>query len=72
MVDDKQARIEAHRLRIAANNDAWLAWSDKAASASVDELLVGKVIRPDQADFARRIIAQQLHLLLIMNVIPPS
>jgi hypothetical protein len=65
-------RVEAHRKRIETNNDAWLSWSDKAAALSVDELLVAKLIHADQADFARRIVAQQLHILLISGVLPPS
>jgi hypothetical protein len=71
-VDEKEAKIEALRRRIQANNEAWLAWSERAASASVEELLAGTVIRLDQADFARRIIAQQLHLLLLTGLIPPG
>lgn len=69
---NKEERIEAHGKRIDANNDAWLSWSDKAAALSVDELLVAKLIHADQADFARQIVAQQLHILLVSGVLPPS
>ncbi len=69
-VDDKQERIEALRHRIEANDEAWLAWSEEAAVLSVDELLMGKVIRSDQAEFARKIIAQQLHILLVSGAGP--
>jgi hypothetical protein len=65
-------KIEVHRKRIAAHNDAWLAWSKQAAALSVDELLVAKLIQSDQADFARRIVEQQLHVLLVSGVLPPS
>jgi hypothetical protein len=71
-MDEKQVKIEALRQRIQTHNDAWLAWSEQAASASVDELLAGKVIRAEQADFAHKIIAQQLHVLLLGGAIPPS
>jgi hypothetical protein len=45
-------------------------WSELAASLAVDELIAGKLITSDQADFARRIVAQQLHILLISNCRP--
>jgi hypothetical protein len=67
-----QEKIEAHRKRIEANNEAWLSWSDKAAALSVDELLAAKLLQADQADFARQIVAQRLHILLISGVLPPS
>lgn len=71
-MDEREAKVEAIRLRIQRNNEAWLAWSERAAASAVDELLLGKVIRPDQADFARKIIAQDLHLALLGGSIPPS
>jgi hypothetical protein len=71
-VMDKNERVEAHRKRIEVNNDAWLAWSDKAAALCVDELLVAKLIHADEADFARRVVAQQLHILLVSGVLPPN
>jgi hypothetical protein len=45
-------------------------WCDLAASYAVDELIAGKLIEPDQAEFARRIIAQQLSILLVSNCRP--
>jgi hypothetical protein len=45
-------------------------WTELAAALSVEELIAGKVIEPNQADFAHRIIAQQLEILLIMNCRP--
>lgn len=70
--EERAAKIEAGRRRIETNNEAWLAWSELAAALSVDELLVGKVILGDQADFARKIIAQQLHIMLLSGRIPPN
>jgi hypothetical protein len=69
---NKEEQIEAHRKRLEANNDAWLSWSDQAAALCVDELLVAKLIQAGQADWARRIVGQQLHILLVSGVIPPS
>ncbi len=47
-------------------------WSEVAAASAAEELVAGKLIRVDQADFAQRIIAQQLHILLISNYRPAS
>ncbi|HEY4339559.1 MAG TPA: hypothetical protein VGM97_06430 [Steroidobacteraceae bacterium] len=68
--DEKQAKMEAIRRHIAKmesvrqhmqrTNEAWLLWSDKAAASAVEELLLGKLIRPDQASFVQKIIAQDL------------
>jgi molybdate-binding protein len=49
-----------------------LEWCDLAADLAADELIAGKVITREQADFVRRIIAQQLHILLISNCRPSS
>jgi hypothetical protein len=69
--DEKQAKMEAIRQHIKKmeavrqhlkqTKEAWLVWSDKAAESAVDELLLGKLIRPDQAGFVRKSIAQDLH-----------
>jgi hypothetical protein len=45
-------------------------WSEIAAETAVDELIAGKVVAPEQAAFARRIVAQQLFILLVSNVRP--
>jgi len=37
---------------------------------AVDELIVGKLLAVDQADFARRIVAQELFILLVSNQRP--
>lgn len=69
---DKEEKIEALRKRITENNEAWIAWSNRAAEACVDELLAGKLFKAAQADFARKIVAQQLHILLISGLLPPN
>ena len=68
----KEDQIEAHRKRTEAHNEAWVSWSDRAAALSVDELLTAKLISAEQADFARRIVALQLHVLLVSGFIPPN
>ena len=45
-------------------------WATLAASCVVTELLDGKVIKLEQADFARRIVSQELYVLLVSNVRP--
>lgn len=45
-------------------------WSELSAAMAVDELIAGKLLVPAQADFAHRIIAQQLLILLISNCRP--
>jgi hypothetical protein len=47
-----------------------LEWSNLAAGLAADELIAGKLITREQADFAQRIIAQQLHILLVSNCRP--
>jgi hypothetical protein len=47
-------------------------WAEFAAALAVDELIAGKVITSDQADLAHRIVAQQIHILLISNCRPVS
>jgi hypothetical protein len=58
---DRQAKLEAVRQHIQRNNEAWLAWSARAADSFAHELIAGNLIRPDQADFARQIIDVELH-----------
>jgi hypothetical protein len=45
-------------------------WCELAVSMAVDELIVGKLLAVDQADFARRIVAQELFILLVSNQRP--
>ncbi len=47
-------------------------WAELAASLSVDELIAGNVVTAAQADFACRIVAQQIYILLISNCRPIS
>lgn len=45
-------------------------WCNVMASYAADELVAGNLITADQADFAKRIIAQQAYVLLISNAYP--
>jgi hypothetical protein len=47
-------------------------WSNLAAELAVDELIAEKLITEDQADFARRIVARQIYVLLISNCRPTT
>jgi hypothetical protein len=47
-----------------------LEWCNLAADLAADELIAGKLIPREQASFAQRIIAQQLHILLVSNCRP--
>jgi hypothetical protein len=42
-----------------------LEWSKLAAESAVDELLIAKLIPAEQADWAREIIAQDIHIQLV-------
>jgi hypothetical protein len=59
--DQKKAKLEAIRQHIKRHDEAWLAWSQRAAESAVQDLISGKVLHPDQADFARKIFAEDLH-----------
>ncbi len=41
-------------------------------SYSADELVAGKLIQPEQCNFAMRIIRQQAHILLASNHYPSA
>ena len=45
-------------------------WCDLAASYAADELLAGKLIAQDQWEFAKKIVEQQLTVLLVSNCRP--
>ena len=47
-----------------------LKWSNVAADLAVDELRVAKLISADEAEFARRIVSQQLHIMSISGKRP--
>jgi hypothetical protein len=49
-----------------------LRWSDMVAASVVDELLVAKLIREDQAEWAREIVAQDIHIKLVSGSRPPN
>jgi hypothetical protein len=53
-------------------NDADLRWSDTVAGFAAEELIAGSLITREQADFAQRIIAQQLHVFLVSGYRPES
>jgi hypothetical protein len=52
-------------------NELDLLWSENVGASIVDELLVAKLIREDQAEWARRIVAQDIHIKLISGYRPP-
>jgi hypothetical protein len=45
-------------------------WCEMLASYAIDELIAGKLLSANQADFARRIIQQQAYILLFSNAYP--
>jgi hypothetical protein len=49
-----------------------LRWSDMAAASIVDELLVAKLITEDQAEWAREIVAQDIHIKLVSGLRPQN
>ena len=49
-----------------------LKWSEIVAASAVDELLVAKLIASDQAQWAREIIAQDIHVKLVSGLRPPN
>jgi len=47
-----------------------LEWSDLVAGFAAEELIAGQLITREQADFAQRIIAQQIHIFLVSGSRP--
>ena len=47
-----------------------LEWSDLVAEYAAEELITGRLITREQADFAQRIIAQQIHIFLVSGSRP--
>jgi len=47
-----------------------LEWSKHAAASAVDELLVAKLISEEKADWAREIVAQDIHVQLLSGIRP--
>ena len=53
-------------------NAADIRWSEQISASIVDELLVAKLITEDQAEWARQIIAQDIHIKLASGFRPPN
>ena len=53
-------------------NELDLKWCAAAAASAVDELLVAGLLPADQAEWARQIIAQDLHIQLVSGRRPPD
>ena len=53
-------------------NAADINWSKEVGASIVDELLVAKLIREDQAEWAREIVAQDIHIKLVSGFRPPN
>lgn len=47
-----------------------LEWSRHAAASAVDELLIAKLLPIDKADWAREIVAQDIHIQLVSGLRP--
>jgi hypothetical protein len=45
-------------------------WSDMVAGHAAEELIAGRLITREQADFAQRIIAQQIYIFLVSGSRP--
>ena len=48
------------------------AWADIVSGFIADELIAGKLITEDQADFATKIAAQQIYIFLVSGHRPPN
>jgi hypothetical protein len=53
-------------------NAADIRWSKQVSASIVDELLVAKLITEDQAERARQIVAQDIHIQLVSGFRPPN
>jgi hypothetical protein len=51
-------------------NAADIRWSERVSASIVDELLVAKLITEDQAEWARQIIAQDIHIKFVSGFRP--
>lgn len=49
-----------------------LAWAERVSGFIAEELIAGKLITRDQANFAAEIAAQQIHIFLISGYRPPN
>jgi hypothetical protein len=53
-------------------NKADIRWSEFVAASIVDGLLVAKLIHEGQAEWARQIVAQDIHIKLVSGMRPPK
>jgi hypothetical protein len=53
-------------------NEADLYWCDQIAISVVDELLVAKLIPEEKLNWAREIVAQDIHIKLVSGFRPPN
>jgi hypothetical protein len=53
-------------------NAADIRWSGQVSASIIDKLLVAKLITEDQAESARQIIAQDIHIKLVSGFRPPN
>jgi hypothetical protein len=53
-------------------NEADIRWSERVGASVVDELLVAKLITEQQAEWARKIVTQELHINLVSGFRPPN
>jgi hypothetical protein len=53
-------------------NAADIRWSEEVGASIVDELLVAKLITEDQAEWARQIVSQDIHIKLVSGFRPPN
>ncbi|KRR10446.1 hypothetical protein CQ12_10290 [Bradyrhizobium jicamae] len=51
-------------------NEADIKWSEEVGASIVEELLVANLIREDQAEWARQIVAQDIHIKLVSGFRP--
>ena len=53
-------------------NDVDLDWSALVAESIVDELIIGKVMKASDRQFAEQIIAQDIHIKLVSGLRPDT
>jgi hypothetical protein len=53
-------------------NRADIRWAEKVGASIVDELLVAKLIAEDQAEWARQIVTQDIHIKLVSGFRPSN
>ena len=63
---------EGGHLDDVTRNELDLLWSENVGASIVDELLVANLISQNQAEWAREIVAQDIHIKLAMGYRPPD